>query len=49
MNDKENGLNNGYNDNGKPDILTFVQTGHFNFRLTRHSQPLAWAGNEGYS
>jgi len=24
MNDKENGLNNGYNDNGKPDILTFV-------------------------
>jgi hypothetical protein len=33
-NDKENGLNNGYNGNEKPDILTFVSTGHFNFRLT---------------
>lgn len=35
MNGKKNELNNGYNDNGKADILTFVQTGHFNFRLTQ--------------
>ena len=34
--DNENGLNNGYNDNGKADILTFVLTGHFNFRLTSY-------------
>ncbi|NNN07305.1 MAG: DUF2339 domain-containing protein, partial [Elusimicrobia bacterium] len=32
--DKENGLKHDYNGNEKPDILTFVQTGHFNFRLT---------------
>ena len=33
--DKKNGLINGDNNNGKPDVLTFVQAGHFNFRLTR--------------
>jgi hypothetical protein len=33
-NDKENGLKHGYNGNEKADILTFVSTGHFNFRLT---------------
>jgi len=48
-NDKENGLKHGYNGNEKADILTFVSTGHFNFRLTAARRPLDAGTPGGYS